>query len=307
MSPRKKEQPYTSKLQGVAALLGELPAKKATDFLALSTITQPTRQPRRYFDPQKQQQLVQSIKVHGILEPLLVRPLTTKHYELVAGERRYRAAMELGLSEVPVVIKDLSDEEALQLALVENLLRVDLNPIEETEGILALLGVYLNQKVEKIVSLLHRMQNEAKGKVTQNVLGNREGQKIIEVFQSLGTISWESFVSSRLPLLNLPSELLEVLRQGLLDYTKAKVIAKVKDEQQRKGLLDEAIEQDLSLSQIKERIQSLQSEATEPTTPQRTLADTYRRLREAKPWKSPQKWKKVQTLLKKLETLIEEG
>jgi ParB family transcriptional regulator, chromosome partitioning protein len=97
-------------------------------------------QPRHYFDPEKLEQLVQSIAQHGILEPLLVRPLETNQYELVAGERRYRAALKLGLSEVPVVIRQLNDEEATQLALIENLQREDLNPIEETEGILQLLA-----------------------------------------------------------------------------------------------------------------------------------------------------------------------
>jgi ParB-like partition proteins len=122
--------------------------------------------------------LVLSIKEHGILEPLLVRPRSGGEYELVAGERRYRAAQKLGLAEVPVVIRKLTDEEALALSLIENLHREDLNPVEETEGILQLLSLKLNVAVEETISLLYRMQNEAKGKVTQNVLGSHLGKRL---------------------------------------------------------------------------------------------------------------------------------
>lgn len=306
MNTRKREKPYTSQLKGVATLLGEIPQSTGSNSVAIAQIVPSRIQPRNYFDHEKQQQLVESIKIHGILEPLLVRPLTQGKYEIVAGERRYRAAVEAQLREVPVIVKDLNDEQALQLALIENLQRVDLNPVEETEGILTLLSIHLQQEVEEVIRLLYRMQNELKGKVTQNVLGNPLGEKIIEVFQSLGTISWESFVSCRLSLLNLPSEILQALREGKIAYTKAQAIATVKNEQQRRGLLDEVIEKELSLAQIKERIYAFKPDKREPTTPQQTLSLSYRRLREAKLWENPQKWRKVQNILKKLETLIEE-
>ena len=103
--------------------------------------------------------------------------------------------MKLKLPKVPVIIKHLTDFEARQVALVENLQRVDLNPVEETEGILELLSLQLQQSIEEVSSLLYRMHNEAKGKVTQNVLGNSEGEQIKSVFRSLGIISWESFVT----------------------------------------------------------------------------------------------------------------
>jgi len=106
----------------------------------ISQIILSQQQPRRYFDPDKMQQLAQSIQEHGILEPLLVRPLTGDTYELIAGERRYRAAKEVGLTYVPVVIRAMTDRQALQIALIENLQREDLNPLEETEGMLSLLA-----------------------------------------------------------------------------------------------------------------------------------------------------------------------
>ena len=95
-------------------------------------------QPRKTFDEGALQSL-RSIDQHGVLQPLLVRPLTTGGYQLVAGERRWRASRIAGLKEVPVIIKELSDTEAMEIAIIENLQREDLNPIEEAEGLQALI------------------------------------------------------------------------------------------------------------------------------------------------------------------------
>ncbi len=231
----KKDQPYTSKLRGVAALLGEPEPTAAAQVVAITKIHLPQEQPRRYFDSEKLQQLVISVKELGILEPLLVRPREQGDYELVAGERRYRAAQTAGLTSVPVVVRELTDAEALQLSLVENLQREDLNPVEETEGILQLLAIQLKGSVEEATALLYRMQNEVKGKVTQNVLGSSEGEQVRAMFDSLGLMSWESFVSSRLPLLNLPEGVINALRQGRIEFTKASGSARIKDLSQRQG------------------------------------------------------------------------
>ncbi len=260
---RKKEQPYTSKLRGVAALLStttseEAITAKAAEFVPLDKVQQANSQPRRYFDPLKQEQLETSISQHGILEPLLVRSIELDRYEIVAGERRFLAAKAVGLSEVPVVVKELTDIEAMQIALIENLQRAELNPLEETEGILQLLSIETELHREEVVLLLYRMQNESKGKVTQNVLGNEVTEKILALFNSLGKLSWESFVSSRLPLLKLPQDILEPLRQGKIEYTKAKTIARVKDETARTQLIEEAIAFSLSLSQLRERVKEIQ-------------------------------------------------
>lgn len=223
--------------------------------VSIDSISLPASQPRRYFDTQKLQQLKDSICTHGILEPLLVRPLgDAGQYELVAGERRYKAAKEAGLTLVPVTIRELTDDEAVQMALVENLQREDLNPVEETEGILQLLRLKLEINLAEVSALLYRMRNEAVGNINQNVLISPEAQKIQTIFSELGSISWESFVTTRLILLSLPAEILESLRSGKIAYTKAQVIARLKDEVQRKELLEEAITQNLSLSQIRERI-----------------------------------------------------
>lgn len=304
MSISKKDQPYTSKLRGVAALLGEVAPEAATQkAVAVTAIRLPPQQPRRYFDPDKLEQLVLSIKEHGILEPLLVRPRPGGEYELVAGERRYRAAQKLGLAEVPVVIRKLTDEEALALSLIENLHREDLNPVEETEGILQLLSLKLNVAVEETISLLYRMQNEAKGKVTQNVLGSQSGEEVKSLFDSLGLMSWESFASSRLPLLKLPTEVLDALRRGEIEYTKATAIARVKDVSARRALLLAAIEEKLSLTQIAERIKATRPSGSQDSLKQR-IKQASSRLQKAKLWDSPEKQQVLEKLLEQMEALL---
>ena len=309
---RKKEQPYTSKLRGVAALLesttkDETITAKAAEFVPLDKVQKANSQPRRYFDPLKQEQLETSVSQHGILEPLLVRPLEFDKYEIVAGERRYLAAKAVGLSEIPVVIKELTDTEAMQIALIENLQRAELNPLEETEGILQLLSIETEISPDEVILLLYRMQNESKGKITQNVLGNEMTKKIIGVFDGLGKLSWESFVSSRLPLLKLPQDILLALRQGKIEYTKAKTIARVKDETVRGELLSEAISQSLSLNQIRERVKVSQSPSPKEEVLTR-LDHTYKQVKKSKKLllENPKKRKKLESLLAQIEKLFDD-
>lgn len=292
----------------------EAPAK-AAELVALELIHLPKQQPRRYFDARKLQSLVQSVKEHGILEPLLVRPKADKQYELVAGERRYRAAKEVNLSQVPVVIRELSESEALQLALVENLQREDLNPVEETEGVLQLLALKLSLTVDEVTSRLYRMYNEVKGNVNSanpNVRVSDQDPTVQSVFDSLGLMGWESFVKNRLPLLNLPPELKEALGRGEIAYTKAQAIARVKDEQERKALLEAALNENLSLSQIKERIASLKEKSAdnnedEPSSLRSRMATAYTKAKKSKIWEDPKKQKRLKKLLAELEALVSEG
>ena len=277
--------------------------------IAIDAITLPASQPRRYFDPQKLQQLTESVRQHGILEPLLVRPAgKTGLFELVAGERRFRAAKAVGLTAVPVTIRELSDEDSLQLALVENLQREDLNPVEETEGVLQLLGLRLNVPSIDVPPLLYRMRNEAIGNTNQNVLINSEAQAVEKVFAELGTISWESFATTRLPLLRLSPEILEALRSGKIAYTKAQAIARIKDDQQRRQLLLEAISQDLSLTQIKTEIANLKvvkedAEAGDSSLKSQ-IDDVLRLAKRSQVWANPKKQRRLEKLLAELKTLI---
>ena len=301
----KKPPANRSKLKNVTLFSGEDDAVFSSQSIPLSKITLPKQQPRRYFDLQKLAGLVESIKHHGILEPLLVRPLKSDTYELVAGERRYRAAKEVGLAEVPIVIRAMSDADALQIALIENLQREDLNPVEETEGILQLLTFKLEKPEPEVISLLYRMSDEAKGKVPHNVMGNSEVANIQNVFDGIALMEWQSFVANRLPLLKLPKDVLDLIRQGGIAYTKAVAIARLKDESQRQTLLKATIEEDLSLSQIRERIKTSQVQP-DIASPKSVVESVSRRVIKAKLWENPKKWKQVQALLAKIEALVEE-
>jgi len=208
-------------------------------------------QPRRRFEGLEE--LAESIRRQGILQPLLVRAVGEGHYEIVAGERRYRAAQLVGLSEVPVHILEISERDARLLALVENLQREDLNPYEETLGLLELLSQELSRSREEVIALLHQMRNERRGKSTHNVMGNPEAQKVEEVFRVLGRMTWESFVQNRLPLLRLPEDIREALEAGVISYTVALELKKVKDDTRRAKLLKEA-KAGLSLRDLKAKV-----------------------------------------------------
>lgn len=230
--------------------------------LSLSALV-PRPQPRRRFEEASLQALADSIRAHGVLEPLLVRSVGEGKYEIVAGERRYRAAQMAGLKEVPVVVLEVDEKGASAIALMENLQREDLNPYEETVGVLDLLGLELGKSREEVVRLLHRMWNEAKGKSTRNVSGNPETQRVEEVFRLLGRMSWESFVRTRLPLLNLPGDLQEGLLEGAIPYTAVLELKKVKDEEERRRLLEE-VKAGLSLRELKARVRELLRKEASP-------------------------------------------
>lgn len=133
------------KMSGLGKGLGALMLENSTDEmlteneLPINEIIPNRDQPRKTFDEAALEELAQSIKQHGVLQPLLVRPIPSGGYQLVAGERRWRACRIAGLNKVPVVIKELTDTETMEIAIIENLQREDLNPIEEAEGLQALI------------------------------------------------------------------------------------------------------------------------------------------------------------------------
>jgi ParB family transcriptional regulator, chromosome partitioning protein len=216
------------------------------------------QQPRRYFDSDKMDQLIASIEEHGILEPLIVRPLKNGNYELVAGERRLRSAQELGLTEVPVVVREFSDQKAYEVALLENLQRDDLNAIDETEGILHLLCQAFAYSKEDVISLLNLAANAQRRGVSLTDDKLHQIDLVDQLFLKVGRLTRESFRTNRLPLLHLPEDVLQVLRQGEIEYTKAKAISKLEQVKQRKAVMQEAITNSWSLTQIKTRIKELQ-------------------------------------------------
>ncbi|WP_055075780.1 ParB/RepB/Spo0J family partition protein [Pseudanabaena sp. 'Roaring Creek'] len=309
--------------------------------IQIADIHLPPKQPRRYFDAEALQTLAKSIAQHGVLQPLLVRPRSAGGYELVAGERRYRAAQLSGLSTVPVIVRELDNNEAWQIALVENLQREDLNPIEETEGILDLLALELARPLDEIPNLLRLLFNQNNrsktdfsnlDEVDNNVIINGKNnlaetdnnviissednnnelgnatliQQIERIFEQLGRMSWQSYVTNRLPLLKLSEIVVQDLREGKIEYTKAKLIAGVKDAAFQKQLLDEAIADGLSLNEIKSRIKesSQKSLASEPTDLRSRFESTFKAAKSSPVWKDAKKQKKLEALLKQLEALI---
>jgi len=260
----------------------------------------PSPQPRRRFE--NLEALARSIREQGVLQPLLVRPLGNGRYAIVAGERRYRAAKMAGLAEVPVRVLDLSEKEARLLALLENLQREDLNPYEETLGVLELLSEELGKTREEVVGLLHRMRDEARGKVPHNVVGSPEAKRVEEVFRALGRMSWESFVQHRLPLLGLPEDLRAALEEGTLPYTAALELKKVKDPEARARLLEEA-KGGLSLRELKARVrEALRREQAPQPLPKKIAARLARLDLEALP---EEKRKRVEEYLEALHQLLE--
>jgi ParB family chromosome partitioning protein len=270
-----------------------------TEVVPLSVLV-PQAQPRRRFE--NLEALAESIREKGVLQPLLVRPLGDGRYAIVAGERRYRAAKMAGLAEVPVRVLDLSEKEARLLALVENLQREDLNPYEETLGVLDLLSEELGKTREEVVALLHRMRDEARGKVPRNVAGNSEAQKVEAVFKALGRMTWESFVRHRLPLLGLPEDLRAALEEGTIPYTAALELKKVKDPEARARLLEEA-KGGLSLRELRARVrEALRREQAPHPLPKKVAARLARLDLEALP---PEKRKRVEAYLEALHRLLE--
>ena len=294
------------KMRGVEDLLSmDVESESPTATVNIDKIRLPAQQPRRYFDPEKLSQLVQSVKEHGILQPLLVRAVNGE-FELVAGERRLRAAKEAGLTEVPIITKELSDIQTLQIALLENLQREDLNPVEETEGILELLCIELDVNSSEVISILNQAANAKKRnlELTENV--SRQLEIVGLVLQGVGRFTAESFRTSRLPLLNLPDDVLEILRQGKIEYTKARAIAKLKDDGERRELLDKVLNENLSLSEIKQLIKELTpGKITVKETLNAKYSELGKRLKNAQVWEDAKKTKKLEKLLSDLEQLLE--
>lgn len=162
----------------------------------LSDLVPNKDQPRKEFSEEAMEDLSESIKKYGVLQPIIVIPLPDTTYKIVAGERRYRAAMKAGISEVPVIIKDFSEKEVSEVALIENLQREDLNPVEEALGY-----KHLQEKYS----------------LTQDEIANSVGKS-------------RSAVANSLRLLNLPDEALELLRDGKITGGHARALITLENE-----------------------------------------------------------------------------
>ena len=199
---RPDRRPGLDELLGDTAALAQV--ADTTARLPVVALRPGVGQPRRNFDEASLEQLAESIRRDGVLQPLLVRPVGKGH-EIVAGERRWRAAQLAGLAEVPVVVRTLTDDQARTLALVENLQREDLNLLDEVEGKLALAATVLGVEL-----------GDARGRLMQ-LLSAEPGDEHValeEAFAGLGE-RWQSFAKNKLRVLNWPPEILEAVRGGM--------------------------------------------------------------------------------------------
>lgn len=271
----------------------------------------PDRKPiRYYYDLDELREWAETdLKPNGIRTALWTRPMPghSDNYELVAGMRRLTGCKLVGITEVPIKIFDWTDEEAYAAAFDENDRRQDFSKLEELDISLNLLSKKLDMEREELISLLYKMDNEAKGKVTQSVLGNEKAQMVESFFTARGLLTWQSFVATRLPLLKKPPEILEAIRASQIDYTKAVEIAKLNSIEARITLLETAINQRLTLSEVKERVKELAksgrvSGANEDVKSRFQAA--LRQMDKAKVWSDEQKISKLKSLIEQIEHLM---
>lgn len=230
--------------RGMAALLTNAPAPagpvtagRAVLQLPLEAVERNARQPRKRFDEDRLQELAASIREHGIVEPILVRRDGAR-YRIVAGERRWRAAQRAGLKEIPAIVREASDKEAFELALVENLQRADLNAIEEAEAY-------------EVLAKEHGL--------TQEQVAERVGKE-------------RSTVANALRLLKLPSEVRDAVRSGQLEMGHARALLSLEQPEAIRRAAQRAIRESLSVRAIEALVRELlgqggKKRAAPPETP----------------------------------------
>lgn len=197
----------------------------APSMLKITEIEPNKEQPRRDFDDAALSELADSIREHGVLQPLLVRPIGEGRYQIIAGERRWRASRMAGLSQLPVVIKDLSDSETMELALIENLQREDLNIIEEALG--------------------YRQLMDSHG-YTQEQVAKRVGKS-------------RPAVANALRMLNLPEEVAALVRQGAITTGHGRALLAFEDAEQMLKTAQRIVKEGLSVREV-ERLATQKAE-----------------------------------------------
>ncbi len=214
--------------------LEESAQKSPYQLLPLHKVEPNRSQPRQDFDEEELQALADSIRIHGVIQPLTVRPLDSGYYQIVAGERRWRASRLAGLSEIPAVIIEADDKKAMELALIENLQRQDLNPIEEALGYESLIQEY---------------------GLTQEEASQRVGKS-------------RSAIANALRLLGLSPAVLEQVRTGALSAGHARAVLSLKSEKQQKEAAQKIIALGLSVRQAELLCKNISREkAPEPEKP----------------------------------------
>lgn len=209
--------------KGLHALIPELETQEqvtaATRVISLDRISPNPNQPRREFDKDALEELAASIREHGVVQPILLRPVGER-FEIVAGERRWRAAQIAGLSEIPAVVRELTEQQTMEVALIENLQREDLNPLEEAEA-------------------YDRLQREFQ--LTQEDLARRLSKS-------------RSQIANTLRLLQLAPQLRQEVRAGRLSMGHAKVLLGIENAQRRLQLAERVLGQGLSVRALEEAV-----------------------------------------------------
>lgn len=230
----------------------KLSADSTTDLLSLEKIEMWLEQPRNHIDPQEIELLAESLNNFEQLAPIIVRPIEgSDKYRIVAGEKRYRAAVLAKKEQIEVKIRALSDEEAYEIALVENRLRGGLNPIDDTIGTLTLLEKKTFLERKEIVNYLHKIGNNKE--VPSDFLETAK-----EVFARVSDISIKTFAKKRLRLLNLPVYIFDAIREGKISYPNAVMFAKIKNEIVAQQLLEQATVEKWNREKITEEINKVQ-------------------------------------------------
>ena len=219
--------------KGLNAIFMENDAEdnNSTVTLRLSDIEPNKDQPRKEFDDTALADLAESISKHGLLQPILVRPIIGGGYQIVAGERRYRASRMAGLTEVPVIIRELSESETMEIALIENLQRENLTPIEEALGYRTLMEE-------------HDFSQD-------------------EVSKAVGKS--RSAVANALRLLKLPEDILNMVSAGVISAGHARAILSLDNEKDMMLLADEIVKKDLSVRQAEKLSKKMSAEKKEVT------------------------------------------
>ncbi len=231
--------------RGLGALLGDYSADPQPDApqgtvrVPLQRVEPNPLQPRKAFDAEALQALADSIAEHGIIQPLTVRPIENGYYQIIAGERRWRAARLAGLNEVPVVVMEVDDKEAMELALIENLQRQDLNPIEEALGYQSLLNDY------------HMTQEQAAQRVGKS----------------------RPAVANALRLLSLAPEVQELLADGTLSAGHAKAILMLREAKQQLLAAQRIVNLQLSVRQAENLCRSMAKKPAEPPKTEEVQVD----------------------------------
>ncbi|NJM98558.1 MAG: ParB/RepB/Spo0J family partition protein [Phormidesmis sp. RL_2_1] len=287
----------------------QLKAKDAAaELIPIDKIVTSPLQPRQFFSQASIDSLAKAFKEHGFRGALNVRPKADGTYELVAGERRWRAAHQAQLEKVRCIVDAYTDEEALEFSLMENLQREDLSKLEETEGVLHFIEVKLGIAREQAVSII-RTEGHSDKASRSDVAPSEELRKI-EGLLSLFNIGLQTFRTKNLRTLSLPTDLKTAHLEQNLPYSSALELSKLKDDDERQKILAEVLQKGMSFRNIKSQVQDALEKRTKSSNQEdRALVKRFDEVaRQAKKsqrsFENASKRKRIEKLLSELESLL---